>query len=105
MVAASRTSFTPRMLIRLNLPEHPLVHGFGFAAHLLPHDMDTAARAAWEGDAIEERCTVAGRAAFDAARAELRLALESGTADPLIQARYDGLKDLAYSIQGLYVGE
>ncbi len=99
------SSFTPRMLIRLNLPDHPLVHGFGFAAHLLPHDMDAAARAAWEGDAIEERCTVAGHAAFDAARAELQLALENGTADPVIQARYDGLKDLAHSIQGPYVGE
>ncbi len=59
----------------------------------------------WEGDAIEERCTVAGRAAFDAARAELQLALENGTADPIIQARYEGLKDLAHSIQGPYVGE
>ena len=95
------TTVTPQVIVVVDLPNHPMIHGFGFTAPLLPPEMDEAWTAAPQAP---DFCTPDGQAAYDAQVEALRQDLPAGTADPQIQARYDAMMRLAESIEGPYVG-
>lgn len=92
---------TPRAIVITNLPNHPIINGFGFTALLLPPEMDAEWAAAPQA---AEFCTPENQAAYDAQVDGLRQGLPAGTADPAIQARYDALIQLAESIESPYAG-
>lgn len=86
---------SPRALIAVDLAHHPLIHGFGFTAALLPPTQETEWQARWFDNRTQETCAAPAQAEFDQAVTDLRTALTAGTADPEIQARYDGLHAFA----------
>ena len=90
---------SPHVLITLNLPDHPLVNGFGFSQAFFD-GLESETKDEFWGDRSEQDCTPEGQAAFAARMADLRAALEAGTAEPAVQMRYAAFRDLAASIQG-----
>lgn len=91
---------TPRVIVAVDLPDHPLIHGFGFTALLLPPEMD----AEWAATPQDPNfCSDEGQGAYNARMEALRQDLPAGVADPAIQARYDALVQLAESIASPFV--
>ena len=88
---------SPEMIVAVDLPRHPVINGFGFAAALLPPEVEVMSAP------TEDQCSEAAQAEFDRAMQDLREALPAGTAAPEIQARYDAMVQLAESIEGYYV--
>jgi hypothetical protein len=96
------TTVTPQVIVVVDLPDHPLIHGFGWTAQLLPPEMNAEWTAAPQDPNF---CTDERRGAYDARVEALRQDLPAGVADPAIQSRYDALVHLAESIEGPYVGQ
>ncbi len=92
---------TPRIIIAVDMPNHPLIKGFGMTDSLFPPNMAAEWEAARRG---EHYCTPEGRAEHTQEMEALRQDLPAGTADPEVQARYDAMMRLAESIEGPYVG-
>lgn len=91
---------TPLVILELDLPTHSLLAGFGFTAPLIPPDTTPA----WEvRRGNSELCDLVHQAIFDAQIAQLLRDVMAGSAEPEIQARYDGLLRLAESLESSYL--
>lgn len=93
---------TPRVLLAIDLPQHPQVHGFGFTWPLMPPDQEAALQSEWYSGG--RLCDPENQATFDAWMAEIRQGVQTGAADAEIQRRYDAMLHLAESIQTPYLG-
>ncbi|MBK8046685.1 MAG: hypothetical protein IPK16_05915 [Anaerolineales bacterium] len=94
----------PRVFVVVNLPEHPVIQGFGFAGALLPGEQEAALIASFRAAHTDPTaCSEQGQQAFDAEMAALQQSLLHGTEDTPIQARFDAFMMLAKSIRGPYV--
>ncbi len=91
----------PHAIVAVDLPGHPLIHGFGFAVSLASPAWSAAYYAEWRSD--DRMCDPAVKADFDARMEQLRLDLEAGTAEADIQARYDAMLRLAASVQSPFM--
>lgn len=95
----------PSVLIIMDLPQHPLIHGFGFMSSIVSPETDAEFAELRDELYTEQSCSPEGQAAFDAQMEQLRLGLEMGTADVDIQRRFDAMVHLAESIRSPYVGD
>ena len=91
---------TPRGILVLDLPQHPLINGFSFTFNLLSVEATAVFEDRWyNGQACEPETKVALGEAMNQLATDLRV----GTADPEIQQRYDAFFALAESIQSPYI--
>jgi hypothetical protein len=89
----------PSVLLALDLPEHPLINGFGFYFLLLSPEEVEAFRDEWYG---ERQCEPGTKEELAVVVEQLRQDLAAGRAAPQIQARYDAMLAIAASIQSPY---
>lgn len=88
---------TPRVIIMIDLPQHPLIQGFGFTSSILSPEAEIKLQ-------NERACDTTSRANYDGQMDKMRLTLEIGTADADVQMRYDAMVRLAQSIQSSFLG-
>lgn len=90
----------PHIILALDLPQHPLINGFGFSFSLLSKEGATAFQEEWySGD---KQCAPETKTALGTAMAQLSSDLQAGSATPEIQTRYDAMIRIAESIQSPY---
>lgn len=92
----------PRGILVLDLPQHPLINGFSFTFPLLSDDATSAFENEWYKG---KECQPETKFALGKAMNQLKVDLQSGTASPEIQQRYDAMLALAASIQSPYVAK
>ncbi len=85
----------PRAILVLDLPQHPLIHGFSFSFELMSAEPKAAFRDEWYND---EQCEPETAVKLGTAMEQLRQDLQAGTAVPEIQQRYDAMIQIAESI-------
>jgi hypothetical protein len=88
---------TPRGILALDLPKHPLINGFAFSFPLLSPDAEAAFRDRWYSDG--KACDPETKVELSAYVEQLRQDLESGQIAPELQQRYDAMIQLAASVQ------
>ena len=90
----------PHAILALDLPQHPLINGFGFSFSLLSKEAATTFQEQWySGD---NQCTPENKAALGSEMAQLNSNLQAGSAAQEIQSRYDAMIRIAESIQSPY---
>lgn len=90
----------PLGMLVLDLPQHPLIHGFSFAFALIPREEQEAFRAKWYSFS---RCEPEEKDELRTAMDQLLQDLQAGTADTEIQQRYEALIQIAESIQSPFI--
>ena len=95
-------SVAPYILVMLDLPRHPLIQGFGFSLSLMTYE---AEEELGNITGSETFCSPEAQMNFDKQMDQMRLNLETGAAEPEIQMRYDGMVQLAKSIQSSFLGD
>lgn len=88
---------SPALIVVADLPMHPTIHGMAFASFLLPPDAEANYKP------TDQNCSTEAQATYDRQMEEMRQAVQAGTAEPGIQARYDAMMRLAESISGSYL--
>ena len=91
----------PMMLLLVDLPEQPVINGFVFVSSLLTQADQTAFMDEWFGGNRE--CEPGTAVALAAFVEELVTALLAGNADAAFQDRFDGMMQLAESVESPYL--
>ncbi len=94
--------YTPLVTVSTDLPQHPLIHGFGFVASIGSPEREAELE---QYRHTGQLCSPEAQETFDAEMEQLRLDLEAGTADSEIQGRFDAMMHLAESVESQYVGD
>ena len=90
----------PLGMLVIDLPQHPLIHGFSFAFDLMPREEQEAFYAKWYSFS---RCEPEEKDELRTAMEQLLQDLQAGTADTKIQQRYEALIQIAESIQSPFI--
>jgi hypothetical protein len=91
----------PRGILVLDLPQHPLIHGFSFSFELMSAEAAEAFREEWYMHGRD--CKPETKAELGAAMEQLRQDLQVETAVAEIQQRYDAMIQIAESIQSPFI--
>jgi hypothetical protein len=91
----------PRGILVIDIPQHPLIHGFAFSIQLISAETAEAFREEWYMHG--RNCEPETKAELGAAMEQLRQDLQAGTAAAEIQHRYDAMIQIAESIQSPFI--
>jgi hypothetical protein len=91
----------PHGILVLDLPQHPLIHGFSFSFELMSAEAKVAFQDEWYMH--DKSCEPETKAELSAAMEQLRQDLQAGTAAAEIQQRYNAMIQIAESIQSPFI--